>query len=216
MMASCMASLSLETRRRETTPASPLSLQNDGRNQENREDVGGDVPLASHPAAGVARDPLLGDGVELLLGGDRDRGGDFGFVQQAVALLACGPRGIAGTGRGLCRVEILDVLSHEAPLPHDEGYQTAAATLTDDQAKAAAAAIDEDLRSGRLVRTTVKWPFAFRATLRLSGRHSAKTGRRSLDILHVASARALRMKEFATFDSRQRTLAAAAGLREAV
>jgi predicted nucleic acid-binding protein len=50
----------------------------------------------------------------------------------------------------------------------------------------------------------------------LSEQHAAKTGTRSLDILHIASARALRMKEFATFDSRQRVLAAAAGLTEAV
>lgn len=88
--------------------------------------------------------------------------------------------------------------------------------ITDEQAKAAAAAIDADLRDGRLVRMTVRWPAAFRATLKLSGQHAAKTGTRSLDILHVASAKALRMKELATFDSRQRALAAAAGLTEAV
>ena len=35
---------------------------------------------------------------------------------------------------------------------------------------------------------------------------------RSLDILHVAAAKALRLKEFASFDSRQRAPGAAAGL----
>jgi predicted nucleic acid-binding protein len=115
---------------------------------------------------------------------------------------------------------------HDGPLPftalHELEVRNALRlgvfrqVLTDDQAKAAATAIDEDLRNGRLVRTTVKWPVAFRATLRLSERHAAKTGTRSLDILHIASASALRMKEFATFDSRQRTLAVAAGLTEAV
>jgi predicted nucleic acid-binding protein len=69
---------------------------------------------------------------------------------------------------------------------------------------------------GRLVRMTVKWPDAFRATLKLSGRHAAKTGTRSLDILHIASAKALRVNELATFDSRQLALAAAAGLTAAV
>jgi predicted nucleic acid-binding protein len=88
--------------------------------------------------------------------------------------------------------------------------------ITDEQAKAAAAAIDADLRNGRLVRTTVKWPAVFRATLRLSEQHAAKTGTRSLDILRIASARALRMNELATFDSRQRALATAAGLLQAV
>jgi predicted nucleic acid-binding protein len=88
--------------------------------------------------------------------------------------------------------------------------------ITGEQASAAAAAIDADLRNGRLVRTTVKWPVTFRATLLLSEQHAARTGTRSLDILHIASAKALRMRELATFDSRQRTLAAAAGLTEAV
>ena len=88
--------------------------------------------------------------------------------------------------------------------------------ITDEQAKAAAAAIDADLRNGRLVRMTVKWSAAFRATLRLSEQHSAKTGTRSLDTLHIASARALRMKELATFDLRQRALAIAAGMTDVV
>ena len=88
--------------------------------------------------------------------------------------------------------------------------------ITDEEAKAAAAAIDTDLRNGRLVRTTIRWPVAFRATLRLSAQHAAKTGTRSLDILHIASARALRMKELATFDSRQRALAIAAGMTDVV
>ena len=88
--------------------------------------------------------------------------------------------------------------------------------ITDDQAKAAAAALDADLRDGRLMRMTVKWPDAFRATLRLSRQHAAKTGTRRLDIFHIASAKALRMKELATFDSRQLALATAAGLTAAV
>ncbi len=115
---------------------------------------------------------------------------------------------------------------HDGPLPftalHELEVRNALRlgvfreVITDEQAKAASAAIDADLRNGRLVRTAVKWPAAFRATLRLSERHAAKTGTRSLDILHIASARALRMKELATFDSRQRALAAAAGLADAL
>jgi predicted nucleic acid-binding protein len=63
-----------------------------------------------------------------------------------------------------------------------------------------------------LVRTTVKWPVVFRLASRLSEQHAVTTGTRSLDILHVAAAKALRLKEFASFDSRQRGLGAAAGL----
>jgi len=80
--------------------------------------------------------------------------------------------------------------------------------ITGEHAKTAVAAMDADLRDGRLVRVTVRWPAAFLATLKLSEQHAETTGTRSLDILHIASAKALRMKEFATFDSRQRVLRA--------
>jgi len=80
-------------------------------------------------------------------------------------------------------------------------------------ATAARANLEIDLRSGRLVKKTVNWPVALRVAARLSERHSATVGTRSLDILHVAIARALRVVEFASFDTRQRTLAATVGLK---
>lgn len=80
-------------------------------------------------------------------------------------------------------------------------------------AAAARANLESDLRSGRLVRTKVKWPVALRLAALLSERHSATIGTRSLDILHVAVARSLRVGEFVTFDTRQRTLAAGIGLK---
>ncbi len=79
-------------------------------------------------------------------------------------------------------------------------------------ATAARANLEKDLRSGRLVRTTVNWPLAMRLAAQLSARHSAVMGTRSLDILHVAAAKTLRAVEFVSFDTRQRTLAAAVGL----
>ena len=79
-------------------------------------------------------------------------------------------------------------------------------------ATAAWANLERDLRSGRLARSTVNWPIAFRVAARLSEIHSAVMGTRSLDILHVAAAKALRSVEFVSFDARQRKLAAAAGL----
>jgi predicted nucleic acid-binding protein len=82
-------------------------------------------------------------------------------------------------------------------------------------AAAARANLELDLRSGRLVKTAVNWPVAFRVASALSKRHSATTGTRSLDILHVAAARSLRATDFLSFDSRQRLLATALGLRVA-
>ena len=75
--------------------------------------------------------------------------------------------------------------------------------------------VESDLRSGRLVKTTVKWPVVFRLATRLADAHSMTVGTRSLDILHVAAAKAARAVEFLSFDGRQRTLAAAVGLRVA-
>ena len=75
--------------------------------------------------------------------------------------------------------------------------------------------LETDLRSGRLKRTPVNWPAAFRLAARFSEQHSGTVGTRSLDILHVATAKALRAAEFVSFDGRQRTLAAAVGLKVA-
>ena len=75
--------------------------------------------------------------------------------------------------------------------------------------------LEQDLRSGRLLKTAVNWPLAFRVASALSKRHSATTGTRSVDILHVAAAKSLRAVEFISFDARQRLLAAALGLKVA-
>lgn len=48
---------------------------------------------------------------------------------------------------------------------------------------------------------------------RLSGLHTQTLGTRTLDILHVAHAVVLGIKEFLTFDHRQAALAKAAGLK---
>jgi hypothetical protein len=86
--------------------------------------------------------------------------------------------------------------------------------LTNPQAAAAATAIETDLRMGRLVRTQVDWATTFRIARRLSTQHAAQTGTRSLDILHVASAKSLRVRRLASFDSRQMSLAVTAGLTD--
>jgi predicted nucleic acid-binding protein len=80
---------------------------------------------------------------------------------------------------------------------------------------AAWANLQNDLRKGRLVKVSIRWPPAFRQAARLSERHAATTGTRSLDILHVAAAKSVRALEFISFDGRQRTLATAAGLKVA-
>jgi hypothetical protein len=82
-------------------------------------------------------------------------------------------------------------------------------------AAAARANLELDLRSGRLVKTAANWPLGFRVASALSKRHSVTSGTRSMDILHVAASRVLRASEFISFDSRQRVLATALGLKVA-
>lgn len=82
-------------------------------------------------------------------------------------------------------------------------------------ALAACANLQRDLRAGRLVKKTVNWPLALRLAGFLSERHSATLGTRSFDILHVAVAKSLRATEFVSFDTRQRSLAGAVGLKVA-
>ena len=82
-------------------------------------------------------------------------------------------------------------------------------------AAAASANLEQDLRGGRLIKKALNWPLVFRVASLLSNRHSATVGTRSLDVLHVAAARCLRAAEFISFDSRQRALATAGGLKVA-
>jgi predicted nucleic acid-binding protein len=85
--------------------------------------------------------------------------------------------------------------------------------LTTVEAAAAWRNVERDLRSGRLVRQPVKWPSVLRLAARLSEQHSSVYGTRSLDIVHVATAKLSRIEEFVSFDSRQRDLALAIGLK---
>ena len=75
------------------------------------------------------------------------------------------------------------------------------------------AQIEEDLRDGLLVHTSVNWPDVFRRADALSERHAATEGQRTLDLLHVAIALECGAKTFLSFDQRQRKLAKAVGLK---
>ena len=74
---------------------------------------------------------------------------------------------------------------------------------------------DEDLADRRYVHADVLW----RATLRRAGdisrAHTATTGCRALDVLHVATALELGLHTLVTFDRRQQQLARVSGLKVA-
>jgi predicted nucleic acid-binding protein len=85
--------------------------------------------------------------------------------------------------------------------------------MTAQDRRAAFRQIDEDVRDGLLVHTTVDWTDVFRRADELSEKHAATDGQRTIDLLHVAIALEFGAKTFLSFDKRQRRLAKAAGLK---
>lgn len=78
---------------------------------------------------------------------------------------------------------------------------------------AALAALRANLDAGALVTVPTDWAEVFACAEQISARHTIGAGHRFLDILHVATARALGASEFLSFDENQRRLARAEGLR---
>jgi predicted nucleic acid-binding protein len=71
---------------------------------------------------------------------------------------------------------------------------------------------DLDLERGVFMPVEVDSADVLRRAMSLSEKHTIRSGRRSFDILHVATALSLGAREFLTFDAGQRTLAEAEGL----
>lgn len=73
--------------------------------------------------------------------------------------------------------------------------------------------LDEDFAAGRLRQVDLLWRAALHRSADLSRDYTPTLGTRAADVLHVAAALELNLKRFITFDSRQRELAEATGLR---
>ena len=85
--------------------------------------------------------------------------------------------------------------------------------ITAEECRAVLAAIDADLKTGALVEAPVAWAEVFDQGEALGAAHTERLGTRALDVLHVAAATVLGAREFFTFDTRQKALAAKAGLK---
>lgn len=77
----------------------------------------------------------------------------------------------------------------------------------------AMASFDEDCAEGRYVKADVLWRSTLKRATEISRTHAPKLGCRSLDVLHVATALELGLRDFLTFDRRQQQLARAVGLK---
>jgi predicted nucleic acid-binding protein len=79
-------------------------------------------------------------------------------------------------------------------------------------AQTALARLDSDLDDGALELVFCDYGQVVDRARKISNTHTWRTGHRSIDILHVATARYLRARRFLTFDDNQRKLAEAEGL----
>ena len=73
--------------------------------------------------------------------------------------------------------------------------------------------LNADIRAGRLSLADALWRRTLDLAAELSERHTARLGTRSLDVLHVATAITLGMKQFVTYDERQGALAKVVGMK---
>ena len=85
--------------------------------------------------------------------------------------------------------------------------------LTESQLRGALRFLQDDIESGFLMTPAHSLEEVFSRAEALSAENTATIGVRSLDILHVAGALILGAGEFVSFDKRQRSLAAKAGLK---
>ena len=69
----------------------------------------------------------------------------------------------------------------------------------------------DDVATGRFEITQVAHTAVLARTLTLTQKHTATTGTRSLDLIHIASALEIGATDFLSFDSRQRQTATAEG-----
>jgi predicted nucleic acid-binding protein len=72
---------------------------------------------------------------------------------------------------------------------------------------------ESDIAAGHVTIVPTDADAVLRMAEHLSEKHTALTGNRTLDILHIATAKHLSARNFLSFDARQKKLAKAAGLK---
>lgn len=118
-------------------------------------------------------------------------------------------------------VGILDALGahllyshlHSIEIPNAIRLKRFRGEITKSQENAATRTFLSDIESGILAPCEYDLGEVFLLAERLSAKHSATLGSRSLDLLHVAAAIEARATHFASLDARQRKVASLNGLK---
>ena len=85
--------------------------------------------------------------------------------------------------------------------------------ITRAEASALLATLENHVKAGTYEFLSPRWADVYSHAEQISAKHTADSGNRALDILHVASALAVGAREFYTFDLDQAVLARASGMR---
>ena len=101
---------------------------------------------------------------------------------------------------------------HRLELPNAFELLVGRALMTKDECRAVQAQLRDDLEHQRLLAVALDFELVFAEAEELSRLHTAKLLTRSLDVLHVAAARAAGCSRFVSADDRQLKLAKASGL----
>lgn len=104
-------------------------------------------------------------------------------------------------------------LLHELEVANAFALLLGRRSITAAEHRAIRAQLRDDVEAQRLVATALDWPQAFAGACELSESLTATLLTRSLDLLHVAAARALGCKVLVSADDRQLAAAKAAGLK---
>lgn len=102
---------------------------------------------------------------------------------------------------------------HEIEIPNAIRLKRFRGEITRAQEKAALQAFATDVAVGRFARPVYDLGAVFLLAEQLSARHSGDIGSRSLDLLHIAAAMEAGCQTFASYDVRQRKVAALSGLK---
>ena len=107
---------------------------------------------------------------------------------------------------------ILFTSLHELELKNAFALKVSRGEITPEKQEEVAVMIESDVDKGILQRTQPNWGVVFMETFELISRCSSKHGTRSLDILHIACAKALGCTSFLSNDEPQKECAASTGL----
>ena len=102
---------------------------------------------------------------------------------------------------------------HSLEIPNAIRLKRFRGEITEGEESAALRAFRADVDAGRLARPDYELAQVFIRAEQLSAKHAHKIGARSLDLLHVAAALESNCTDLASFDERQRTVAAHVGMK---